>query len=91
MMVHPLLWKTVQCLPAMTYYIVSSGWIPPLCEAGTTVVYMADSLRVTPALGLMAEVRTGDRSKAKRTATEPVKLETKPTNSDSRERGSQHW
>lgn len=52
---------------------------------------MADSLGVTMATGLMAEVWAGDRSRAKRTAAEPVELEAKPTDSVSRERGSQHW
>lgn len=71
----------------MAYYMVSSSWIPPLCETGTAIVHMAHSLWVNMATGLMAEVRAGGRRRAKGTAAEPVELETKPTDSVSRERG----
>lgn len=75
----------------MAYYMAPSCWIPPLCETRTAIVHMADSLRVTVATGLMAEVRTGDGSRAKGTAAEPVEIETKPTKSVLREMGPQHW
>ena len=52
---------------------------------------MADSLGVHLATGLMAEVRTADRCRAKGTAAKPVELETKPTDSVARKRGTQHW
>lgn len=87
----PFVWETIPCLPAMAHYMASSSWIPPLCETGTTIVRTADSLGVNMATGLMAEVRAGDRCRTKGTAAEPVELETKPTDSVLRERGSQHW
>lgn len=71
----------ILCLPAMTYDMVSGSWISPLCETGTTIVHMADSLRVTMATSLMAEVSAGDRRWTKGAATEPVELETKPRDS----------
>lgn len=67
--------------------MVSSSWIPPLCETGTAIVRMTDSLGVTMATGLRAEIRTGDRCRAKGTAAEPVEFETKPTDSVSRRKG----
>lgn len=51
---------------------------------------MAYSLGVTVATGLEAEVGAGDRSRAEGTTAEPVELETKPSDSVSRERGSQY-
>ena len=74
-------WKKIQFLPAMAYHMVPSSWIPPLCETGTAVVHMTDSLRVNMATGLTAEVGTGDRCRSKGTAAEPVELKTKPTES----------
>lgn len=86
--IPPFFRETIQCLPAMAYDMVSSSWIPPLCETGTTVVHMTNGLWVSVATGQMAEVRAGDRCRAKGTAAEPVELETKPTDSVSRGRGS---
>lgn len=85
--IPPFFWETIQCLPAMAYYVVSSCWISPLCETGTTIAHMADSLGVHVAAGLIAEVRAADRRRAKGTAAEPVELEAKPTDSVSRGNG----
>lgn len=86
--IPPFFREKIQCLPAMAYYRISGSWIPPLCETGTTIVHMANGLWVKVATGVMAEVRAGDRCRAKGTAAEPVELETKPTDSVSRGRGS---
>lgn len=69
---------TIQWLPFVAYHMTSSDWIQPLSETGATVVHMANSLRVSMATSLAAEVGAGDWRRAKRTATEPVELETQP-------------
>lgn len=66
-------------LPAMAHNMAACSWVQPLCETGATVAHMANSLWVTVATSLVAEVRAGDWRRAKRTAAVPVEFETQPT------------